>query len=81
MNEQKLNYILSNIKIALEYKHVKDRIYHLMEQGYRVKRCYIPTYNGVGNVTYMPKLKEFRIIIGRPKRHFCREVYAVIIKE
>jgi hypothetical protein len=48
--------------------------------GYDVKKCYVPNYNGIGNLTYMPRLNEIRIIIGRPKNHYCKEVFAVIIK-
>lgn len=61
-------------------KSVENRIKDLEYRGFEVKRCYVPTYNGVGNLTYMPRLNEIRIIIGRPKNHFCKEVYAVIIK-
>ena len=62
------------------YKYVDDRIKRLEHRGYEVKKCYVPNYNGVGNMTYMPMKKEYRIIIGRPKDHEPRQVYAVIIR-
>jgi hypothetical protein len=52
----------------------------LQNRGFEVKRCYVPTYNGVGNLTYMARLNEIRIIVARPTNHFPREVFAVIIK-
>ncbi len=61
-------------------KRVEDRVKKLQDRGFEVKRCYLPTYNHTGGITYMPRLNEFRITIGRPKNHFCKEVYAVIIK-
>ena len=69
-----------NIIQSLSMNHVNDRIRRLESFGFTIKRCYIPNYNGVGEMTYMPRLNEVRLIIGRPKNHFCKEVYAVIIK-
>lgn len=63
-----------------KYYHIDDRINDLTNRGFEVKLCYIPTYNGIGNLTYMPRLNEIRIIVGRPKWHEPRQVYAVIIK-
>ena len=63
------------------HKYVDDRIKHLEHLGYDVKKCYVPNYNGVGNMTYMSMKKEYRIIIGRPKNHFPKQVYAVIISK
>ena len=61
-------------------KKVEDRVNLLKACGYDVKRCYIPTYHGILQPTYMSRLNEIRLTIGRPKNHFCREVYAIIIK-
>ena len=61
-------------------KNVEKRVADLKYRGFEVRRCFVPTYNGIGNFSYMPRLNEIRIIIGRPKFHNCREVYAVIIK-
>ena len=63
------------------HKYVDDRIRHLEHLGYDVKKCYVPNYNGVGNMTYMSIKKEYRIIIGRPKNHFPKQVYALIIRK
>lgn len=63
------------------HKYVDDRIKHLEHLGYDVKKCYVPNYNGVGNMTYMSMKKEYRIIIGRPKNHFPKQVYAVILRQ
>lgn len=72
-------YIIINQAITCN-KRVEDRVKKLQDRGFEVKRCYLPTYNHTGGITYMPRLNEFRITIGRPKNHFCKEVYAVIIK-
>jgi hypothetical protein len=69
-----------NIIQSLSMNRVDDRIRRLESFGFTIKRCYIPNYNGVGEMTYMPRLNEVRLVIGRPKNHFCKEVYAVIIK-
>jgi hypothetical protein len=61
-------------------KNVSDRCRKLFVRGFHIKRCYIPHYNGIGGYTYMPRLNEIRIIIGRPLNHEPREVYAIIIK-
>lgn len=63
------------------YKYIDDRIKCLENRGYEVKKCYVPNYNGVGNMTYMTMKKEYRIIIGRPKNHYPKQVYAVIISK
>lgn len=63
-----------------DIKSVNERINYFKEEGYEVKRCYVPNYVGVGYSCYMPKLKEYRQIIGRPKHHFSKEVYAIIYK-
>ena len=64
----------------IKNRFVEDRINDLSNRGFEVKLCYIPNYNGIGNLTYMPRLNEIRIIIGRPKNHEPRQVYCVIIK-
>ena len=61
-------------------KNVEKRVADLKYRGFEVRRCFVPTYNGIGNFSYMPRLNEIRIIIGRPSNHFPREVFAVIIK-
>lgn len=61
-------------------KFVNQRVMDLTNRGFEVKRCFVPTYNGIGQPTYMPRLNEIRVIIGRPNNHFYREVFAVIIK-
>lgn len=66
-------------KNILQHRFVEDRI-NAIKQRFEVKLCYIPNYNGIGNFTYMPRLNEIRIIIGRPKNHEPRQVYCVIIK-
>ena len=65
---------------SLSMNRVNDRIRRLESFGFTIKRCYIPNYNGVGEMTYMPRLNEVRLVIGRPKNHMSKEVYAVIIK-
>lgn len=69
-----------NIIQSLSMNRVNDRIRRLESFGFTIKRCYIPNYNGIGEMTYMPRLNEVRLVIGRPKNHFYKEVYAVIIK-
>lgn len=61
-------------------KFVNQRILDLQNRGFNVKRCYVPSYNGIGQPIYFPRLNEIRIIIGRPINHAPREVFAVIIK-
>ena len=69
------------IKQSIKNKRfANERVLDLQNRGFEVKRCYVPTYNGSGNLTYMPRLNEIRIIIARPINHFPREVFAVIIK-
>lgn len=62
-------------------KRVDDRVNHLTNRGYKVRRCYVSTYNGIGQPTYLPRKNEIRIIIGRPLNHFSKEVFAVIIEK
>ena len=73
-------YTLIKQAILLNPRNVEKRVADLKYRGFEVRRCFVPTYNGIGNFSYMPRLNEIRIIIGRPKFHNCREVYAVIIK-
>ena len=69
------------IKQSIKNKRfANERVLDLQNRGFEVKRCYVPTYNGVGNLTYMPRLNEIRIIVTRPTNHHPREVFAVIIK-
>ena len=69
------------IKQSIKNKRfTNERVLDLQNRGFEVRRCYVPTYNGVGNLTYMPRLNEIRIIVARPTNHFPREVFAVIIK-
>lgn len=71
----------SIIKQSINGKRfVNQRVFDLVNRGYEVKRCFVPTYNGLGGLTYFPRLNEIRIIVGRPNNHTCREVFAVIIK-
>ena len=73
------DYILITQSINTK-RFVNQRVMDLQNRGFEVKRCFVPTYNGVGNLTYMPRLNEIRIIVGRPQHHNCKEVFAVIIK-
>lgn len=69
------------IKQSINNKRfVNQRVMDLTNRGFEVKRCFVPTYNGIGQPTYFPRLNEIRIIVGRPNNHTCREVFAVIIK-
>ena len=69
------------IKQSIKNKRfANERVLDLQNRGFEVRRCYVPTYNGVGNLTYMARLNEIRIIVARPTNHFSREVFAVIIK-
>ena len=69
------------IKQSIKNKRfANERVLDLQNRGFEVRRCYVPTYNGVGNLTYMPRLNEIRIIVTRPTNHHPREVFAVIIK-
>ena len=61
-------------------KFVNQRVMDLVNRGFVVRRCFVPSYNGIGQPTYFPRLNEIRIIVGRPNNHTCREVFAVIIK-
>ena len=65
---------------VLQIKDIGKRCTQLCAMGFNVRRCYVPHYNGIGNMTYMPRLNEIRIIIGRPKNHEPREVYAIVIQ-
>lgn len=67
------------IKNVLQIKDVEKRCRQLWARGFEVRKCYIPNYNGVGSMTYMPRLNEIRIIVGRPKCHEPRQVYAIVI--
>ena len=60
-------------------KLVNKRVLDLVNRGFMVKRCYVPSYNGLGQISYFPTKNEIRIIIGRPYNHAPREVFAVII--
>ena len=73
-------YTLIKQAILHNPRSVEKRVADLKYRGFEVRRCYVPTYNGIGNFSYMPRLNEIRIIIGRPVNHFPREVFAVIIK-
>ena len=64
---------------VLHIKDIKKRYEQLLARGFEVKKCYVPNYNGIGGMTYMPRLNEIRIIVGRPKNHEPRQVYAIII--
>ena len=69
------------IKQSIKNKRfANERVLDLQNRGFEVRRCYVPTYNGIGNLTYMPRLNEIRIIVTRPTNHHPREVFAVIIK-
>lgn len=70
----------ATIKNVLQIKDVATRCTQFWARGFYIRRCYIPHYNGIGNMTYMPRLNEIRIIVGRPKNHEPREVYAIIIQ-
>ena len=70
----------ATIKNVLQIKGVEKRCHQLWARGFYIRRCYMPHYNGIGNMTYMPRLNEIRIIVGRPKNHEPREVYAIIIQ-
>lgn len=67
-------------QICKQNKSLMKRIMLLKARGYDVRRCYIPNYNKICGLTYMPKLKEIRIIVGNPPCHLCKDVYAIIIK-
>lgn len=75
------DYILIKQAILLNKRSVEKRVKDLIYRGFEVKRCYVPNYNGIGQPTYTKKLNEIRIIVGRPCNHFCKEVFAVIIKK
>lgn len=63
--------------IVNKTKNVNIRIDLLQSEGYNVKRCYVKTYNGLLGVSEFKKKGVIRIIIGRPKEHFYKEVFAV----
>lgn len=65
--------------IVRRTKNTKTRISMLQEHGYNVKRCYVKTYNKLLGETPMKRKGCTRIIIGRPSKHWCREVYAIDI--
>lgn len=67
-------------QIIQSTKYVKNRIDILKDKGYDVQRCFVKDYNGIGGLTYYPRLNEIRMIIGRPNHHSVKEVYAIIIK-
>ena len=81
---QDMPYISSRkyaiLKNILRTKYTIDRCRQLWVRGFEVKKCYVPHYNGIGGMTYMPNLNEIRIIVGRPTNHEPRQVYAVIIR-
>lgn len=64
---------------VLNIKDVEKRCAQFVARGFNVKKCYMPTYNRICGMTYMPRLNEIRIIIGRPKCHEPRQVYAIVI--
>jgi hypothetical protein len=63
--------------IVKNTKSVEERIAQLTDKGYNVKRCYVPTYNGLMGESFMPQKKIIRLIIGRPKKNMVREVFAI----
>lgn len=65
---------------VLQIKDVEKRCEQFKHKGFEIKRCFVPSYNGICGLTYMSRLNEIRIIIGRPKCHSPKEVYAIIIK-
>lgn len=66
-------------KIINRNRSVEKRVWELVQGGMRVKRCYVRDYNGIGGCVYYERFHETRIIVGRPKDHYSREVYAVIM--
>ena len=77
ITKNEYNLIIQSIN---NYRFIKERIKDLTLKGFEVKKCFIPNYNGIGQLTYMPRLNEIRIIIGRPFNHRPKEILAVIIK-
>lgn len=75
---RRLMAILHNV---LNIKDVEKRCAQFVARGFNLKRCFVPSYNGLYGLTYMPRLNEIRIIVGRPKHHSPKEVYAIIIKK
>ena len=67
-------------QICKTQRSIKKRLEMLKYRGYDIHRVYVPNYNGIANYSYMKRLNELRIIVGRPTNHFVREVYAIIIK-
>ena len=60
-------------------KDVRMRVSALREK-YAVRRRYMPRYIGLGNMCYMPKLKEYRMLVGSPLNHSPKEGYVVVFK-
>ena len=68
------------IKNTIEFtKDVRMRVSALREK-YAVRRRYMPRYIGLGNMCYMPKLKEYRMLVGSPLNHSPKEGYVVVFK-
>ena len=71
---------IEEIKGYFSYCNPKHRMSAIKNCGYEVRRCFVPEYRRIGGMCYMPKLKEYRYIIGSPRLHSPKEVYAVIFK-
>jgi hypothetical protein len=69
-----------DIKTTIEStKDVRARVSTLREK-YAVRRRFMPRYIGLGNMCYMPKLKEYRMLIGSPLNHGPKEGYVIVFK-
>ena len=58
-------------------KDTNTRLDILRSKGYNVRRCYVTTYNKLLGETVIKTKGVIRIIVGRPKDHYYKEVYAV----
>lgn len=63
--------------IVKKTNNTKKRITLLQRKGYDVKQCYVSTYNKLLGETIMKRKGVIRIIVGRPPKHWYREVYAI----
>lgn len=78
-NIQGLAYILKKWK--KEKKPLSNRLSLLETCNFRPQLGYIPNATKIGQSEYFPKLKETRVIVGRPADHYYKQFYFVAIKD
>lgn len=78
-NIKGIAYILRKWK--KEKKPIADRLRLLETFNFKPQLGYIPNATRIGQSEYFPKLKETRIIVARPSKHYYKQFYFIAIKD